>query len=70
MRQAVRWMLADVYLALDERLVSNQQEAQQHECSIEHALHDRVANVMAEIEESLVEHLRATTIAEVREQSD
>lgn len=58
--------LADVYLALDESLVSTGSEGHDHACSVEHALHARVSSVMKEIEQSLVERLRETTIVDVR----
>ena len=57
--------LADVYLALEEQLVASEQDVSAHDCSIENALHDKVANVMREVEKSLVERLRATTISEI-----
>ncbi len=58
--------LADVYLALDESLIATAPQEQPPACSIEHALHRRVSGVMKEIEESLIERLRETTISEVR----
>lgn len=58
--------LADVYLALDERLVASAAEESVPVCSVEHALQRRVSSVMQEIEESLVDRLSQTTIAEVR----
>ena len=58
--------LADVYLALDERLVPAADPGAHPGCKIEDALHRRVANVMDEIEQNLVQRLAATTIAEVR----
>ena len=57
--------LADVYLALDEQLVTTENETDTPDCSIEHALQKRISSVMADIEHSLLERLAATTIAEV-----
>ncbi|MEL6681249.1 MAG: Rrf2 family transcriptional regulator [Pseudomonadota bacterium] len=58
--------LADVYLALDERLVSGTATADQPSlCSVETGLHARVAEVLDDIEKSLVERLRETTITDV-----
>lgn len=58
--------LADVYLALDETLVAtNKEDHPPSACSIEHALHARVADVMKDIEQSLIERLSETTISEV-----
>lgn len=68
-RRPEKITLADVYLALDERLVSSGDDKQKHKCSVEHALHNQVASVMAEIEESLVARLKTTTIIEVRQQA-
>lgn len=59
--------LADVYLALDERLIATGEQAEKPDCSVEQALHLRVTTVMQDIERSLIERLAATTIAEVRE---
>lgn len=58
--------LADVYLALDERLVPAADPDDHADCKVEDALHRRVSGVMEEIEQSLVQRLAATTIAEVR----
>lgn len=58
--------LADVYLALDERLVSgNNQNDVPSLCSVETGLQTRVAEVLKEIEESLVDRLRSTSITDV-----
>lgn len=58
--------LADVYLALDERMVATGDAEDVPACSIEHALHRRVSSVLEEIEESLVKRLGETSISEVR----
>ncbi|WP_299166372.1 Rrf2 family transcriptional regulator [uncultured Tateyamaria sp.] len=58
--------LADVYLALDERLVSGaSQDDEPSDCSVETGLQARVAVVLDEIEENLVERLRETSITDV-----
>ncbi len=58
--------LADVYLALDERLVSGgARSSEPLHCSVEATLQIRVAKVLDEIEESLVQRLRETRITEV-----
>jgi Rrf2 family protein len=57
--------LADVYLALDERLIATGDKTDTSDCSIEYALHRRVADVMQDIEQSLIERLATTTIADV-----
>ena len=57
--------LADVYLALDESLISTD-NGHVPACSVEHALHRRVTGVMKDIEQSLIERLGETTISEVR----
>ncbi|MEN0087559.1 MAG: Rrf2 family transcriptional regulator [Pseudomonadota bacterium] len=57
--------LADVYLALDEKLVAPEIDAQPHSCSIEKTLHQRVSNIMVEVENTLVDRLSTTTIADV-----
>lgn len=58
--------LADVYLALDERLVASDKTSETTACSVEHALHERVSEVLEEIEQSLVRRLGETSISEVR----
>ena len=58
--------LADVYLALDERMVATDETSDAPACSVEHALHERVSGVLKEIEESLVQKLSETSISEVR----
>tara|TARA_R110002049_G_scaffold95047_6_gene233628 strand:+ start:2253 stop:2678 length:426 start_codon:yes stop_codon:yes gene_type:complete len=62
--------LADVYLALDERLVAPEPDTQAHDCSVELALHSRVAKVMAEVEQSLIQKLSETTILAIRGSAD
>ncbi|GLQ36155.1 transcriptional regulator [Amylibacter marinus] len=57
--------LADIYLALDESLIATGRTEEPSRCSVEHALHQKVASVMADIEKSLIERLASTTIAEV-----
>lgn len=62
--------LADVYLALDERLVSgNASEDDPSPCHVEEGLQARVAEVLDDIEASLVERLRETTIVDVHPRS-
>lgn len=58
--------LADVYLALDERLVATNETSDASACSVEHALHERVSSVLEEVEQSLVQRLGETSISEVR----
>lgn len=58
--------LADIYLALDERLIASRTNEPNSECSVEHALHRRVSDVMEEIERSLIARLRETAISEIR----
>ncbi|MEL6921069.1 MAG: Rrf2 family transcriptional regulator [Pseudomonadota bacterium] len=57
--------LADVYLALDERLVAPNTDAHATDCSVEHALFQRVTTVLEDVEQSLVQRLSETSIAEV-----
>ncbi|MEO9572820.1 MAG: Rrf2 family transcriptional regulator [Tateyamaria sp.] len=58
--------LADVYLALDERLVSgSDSDPAPSLCSVETGLQTRVAEVLEDIEESLVQRLRETSITDV-----
>lgn len=58
--------LADVYVALDEKLVSGtSSDTKISACSVETGLQERVADVLDDIEASLVERLRETTIADV-----
>lgn len=62
--------LADVYLALDERLVTPEHDQKSHDCAVAHAFHDQVSKVMTEVEESLIHKLGQTTIFEIRETAD
>ncbi|MEL6463664.1 MAG: Rrf2 family transcriptional regulator [Pseudomonadota bacterium] len=65
-RQPQDITLADVYLALDERMVATGDTTEVPACSVEHALHKQVSGVLEEIEENLVRKLGETSIAEVR----
>jgi len=58
--------LADVYLALDESLVASNEETDASACSLEYALHQRVADVLQDVEQSLVRKLGETSILDVR----
>ncbi|MEP2641764.1 Rrf2 family transcriptional regulator [Roseobacter sp.] len=58
--------LADVYLALDESLVASHDPEMVPDCSVEHALHRRVAVVLDEVEQSLIGRLAETSIVDVR----
>ncbi len=62
--------LADVYLALDERLISGSaQEYELSHCSVETGLHTRVAAVFEEIEQNLVQRLQETSIKDIHPKS-
>ena len=58
--------LADVYLALDESLVAANTEQEVSQCSLEYALHRQVSNVLKDVENTLIERLKETTISDVR----
>ena len=58
--------LADVYLALDESLIAGGEDTHASDCSLEHALHRRVSQVMQDIEETLIARLSETRISDVR----
>lgn len=58
--------LADIYLALDERLVSEgNNDTEPSQCSVEIGLQTRVSAVLDEIENTLLARLSETTIADV-----
>ena len=57
--------LADVYLALDECLVASADRNHTADCSVEHALHRRVADVLDDVEKSLIQRLSEATIVDV-----
>ncbi|EEB71449.1 transcriptional regulator, BadM/Rrf2 family [Ruegeria sp. R11] len=57
---------ADVYLALDERLVASDEISEAPACSVEHALQKRVSGVLEEIEQTLIQKLGEASISEVR----
>lgn len=59
--------LADVYLALEERMIASDQSEDIPACSVEHALHKRVSVVLEEVERSLIEKLAQTPISAIRE---
>lgn len=57
--------LADVYLALGESLISGDTGDAAPHCSVEHALHRRVSEVMQDVEQSLIARLSETRISEI-----
>ena len=58
--------LADVYLALGERMIATDEASELPACAGEYALHERVTSVLEEIEESLVRRLAETSLSDVR----
>jgi Rrf2 family protein len=58
--------LADVYVALGERLVGFDRTSGEAECSVEKALQERVIGVLNDIEQTLIDRLNETTILDVR----
>ena len=59
--------LADVYTALEESFVSSHAQSAPETCSVEHALETQVAQIMQDVETTLVSRLTGTTIADIRE---
>ncbi|GIT90642.1 transcriptional regulator [Jannaschia pagri] len=62
--------LADIYLALEENLVSSEPEDDTPRCAVEDAVQRKVTSVLQDIEQSLVTQLRATSLADVQETSE
>lgn len=62
--------LADVYLALDERLVAGgSEDTQPSGCDVETDLQKRISEVLEEVEHSLVQKLQETSIVDVHSSS-
>ncbi|MEM6617809.1 MAG: Rrf2 family transcriptional regulator [Pseudomonadota bacterium] len=59
--------LADVYLALDEKLIASDDNEERPTCAVEYALRRRVTQVMDEVEAGLITRLRQTTISQLFE---
>ena len=57
--------LADVYLALEEKLVASEAEDQADGCKVAHTMHNRVGEVLAQAEAELVQRLSKTSIADL-----
>jgi len=62
--------LADVYLALGERLVATDRLPDAPSCSVEDALHRRVSKLIKVVEQSFIDSLAATTIVEAQTAED
>ena len=58
--------LADVYLALEERMIAPEPSEPTSHCDVEQGLHRRVASILEEAEQSLIARLGETSILEVR----
>lgn len=58
--------LADIYLALNERMIAPKGEDHAPACAVERRMYDRVSDVLEEVEESLVQKLSETSIAAIR----
>ncbi|MEM6695998.1 MAG: Rrf2 family transcriptional regulator [Pseudomonadota bacterium] len=61
--------LADIYLALDERLIAADAEPGATDCSVENALHEKVASLLHDLERTLIDRLSATTLVDLRGQN-
>lgn len=57
--------LADVYLALDERLAVYDKEENAPACSTERALQDKISGILEEIEQGLIQKLGDIPISKV-----
>jgi len=57
--------LADIYLALEEGVFAASQPVEPTKCSLETALHEKVAGVLTDIEGVLIARLGETSIAEI-----
>lgn len=64
-RTADRITLADVYLALDESLVSGDGPGASSSCQVESAVQQRFTAVLESVEKDLVRQLSETSIAEI-----
>ncbi|MEM9707256.1 MAG: Rrf2 family transcriptional regulator [Pseudomonadota bacterium] len=64
-RPAEKISLADVYIALDERMVGTDEVDDDPSCSVERALQKKVTGVLEEIEATLIHRLGKTTILEI-----
>lgn len=62
--------LADVYLALDERMIAPAGPTEAMSCAVEQNLHNRVASVLEEAERGLIEKLAKTSIDDVSNMAD
>lgn len=56
---------ADVYMALEERLVLEHLEWQDDNCLVENTLHSKITTVMEEVEDTLTKRLATVTIADL-----
>lgn len=65
-RETKHITLADVYDALGESLVAPRGQTEARTCSVAQSLEAQVSQIMKEIEESLVERLSRTTIADIQ----
>ena len=57
--------LADVYLALDESLIANNEILDANACSIEYVLQTKISGILKEAEDSLIKRLSAILISDI-----
>lgn len=57
--------LADIYLALGEKLLASDREEPVHQCSFESACHDLVFQILRDVENTLIDRLASKTIMDV-----
>jgi Rrf2 family protein len=57
--------LADVYLALDEKLIFRGEKKINSSCSLENSLYEKISNILEKVEGILIEELRNRSISDI-----
>ena len=60
--------VADVYLALNEKLIKESEKIQDSQCSHEHNLHEKISTILEQLEEDLVQRLGNINMIEICEE--
>ena len=57
--------LADVYLALDEKLIFRGEKKINSSCPLENSLYEKISNILEKVEGILIEELRNRSISDI-----
>ncbi len=68
-KDATQITLADIYIALDEKLIATDQNISTSNCSVERVMHKNVALVLDDAEKNLIKHFSTFTVDQLKNEA-